>query len=245
MKKKQNLKKQSSNQTSPPPVAPPTISSPVSPRISTRTRAISSQPQTIREDDIPSPEPIKEAKIARIEPIIEQEPDIKVEEGVKEEKVIEIRQEEVIDIVPQLDPTEQQADRPINQSQKFDTSVAPDKPIIESVSVTEHPPTLLPSEIGNPLFGLRRTFPALLYKILLTQHDTSIIDWHPDGKSFVIKKPILFAQCIAPHYFNRKLLLLILHNINVFYISNVLLTLYFHRYCCDFRLSVREFSAST
>lgn len=78
--------------------------------------------------------------------------------------------------------------------------------VVENVNVTDQiqQPLMQIHEIGNPLLGFRRTFPALLFKILLMQHDPSILDWMPDGKSFVIKKPALFAQFIAPQYFNRK-----------------------------------------
>jgi len=219
MKKKQTLKKLPSNQLPSDPI--PTITSSVQvPRISIRSSSAriddpSLEPQTNQEDDPPSSEPIEETKKARIESTLQLDPDMKIEKDeIEQEEKIEEEEEEIIEsrtqevavdgLVPSSTNNQVEANLPVSFTQNVDTTLVPNKPIESYSDFIDPPPTLLPNEIGNPLFGLRRTFPALLYKILLTQHDTSIIDWNADGKSFIIKKPILFAQCIAPHYFNRK-----------------------------------------
>lgn len=185
MKKKKPQKKAVSNQTSTALQSPLQIAdnnAPVSPRISPRlhtlTASIQSSPKATKKPRINAS---KSVSLANSE-IDEMYPEVK-ESGMKPSS---------------------SSNATVTQGDCFENSESVDNKTADGLSDDDQCTSLHPSKVGNPMMGMKRTFPALLYRILSAKHNTSIIDWMPDGRSFIIKRPVLFAQLIVPEYFNRK-----------------------------------------
>lgn len=79
----------------------------------------------------------------------------------------------------------------------------PSRPVIPAMANVSPPPTIAPNEGSGG--GARRAIPGFVSKLYrMVNEGSSLIQWTPEGTSFVVLRPEEFSRTVLPRYFKHN-----------------------------------------